>query len=128
MYLLFFRSSWSEKKLAKRSFLGILYLIPPIGTILVALFPENFIPIVHLIDAFLTFTFGGISAVYSYKFVGRPLGYICVLLGLITLASIPLLGGGASLGFGLVERLTVYPFIMWSIIFGAHNAAEPLTQ
>ena len=119
--LLVFRSSLSE-------FLGsvpikLLYLLPPVGTIMVSVFPENSILAIHSVGAFVVFVFGAISAIYAYRFTKSPFRYFSVLLGVISLVAIPLLGDGSLLGFGGAERLVVYPNTIWGIAFGAYLTA-----
>jgi hypothetical membrane protein len=119
MYLLFFRSSWALN-IGRRKIVCILYLLPPIGTITVSLFPENYILSIHTTAAFVVFIVGAISAIYAYRFTRRPFSYFSVLLGVISLISIPFLG---LPNFGLVERLVVYPFVIWGIAFGSYLLA-----
>ena len=125
IWILFFKSSWTQKVGIKRgNIVSVIYLLPAIGTILVSLFPENYIPAVHSLSAFITFVMGGVSAVYAYRFTNAPYRYFSVALGAISLASIPLLATGAQFGFGLVERLVVYPFVIWVITFGTYLMAK----
>ncbi|MGI0090590.1 MAG: DUF998 domain-containing protein [Nitrososphaerales archaeon] len=116
--------------IGKRKLTSILYLLPPIGAIIVSVFPENSIlPAMHLLGAFISFTFGGISAIYAYRFTKSPFKYFSVILGAVSLAATPLLGSGTSIGFGLVERLVLYPYIIWSIAFAGYLLAlSPLSQ
>jgi hypothetical membrane protein len=124
MYVLFFKSSWPDNTgMKNKKLVGIIYLIPATGSILVSLFPENFIPAVHSLSAFITFILGGVSAVYAYKLTKAPFRYFSLILGLVTLVSIPFLED-RSLGFGLIERLVVYPFVLWTIAFGSYLMAQ----
>ena len=119
-YLLFVRGRPAE--LVKGRLAKAVYFLPPLGTILVSLVPWNTVIAVHSLGAFVTFVFGGIAAVYSSRFTPRPLSYLSLVLGLTTLLSIPFLGSGLYLGFGGVERLVVYPYVIWGIAFGAYWA------
>ncbi|HZW57441.1 MAG TPA: DUF998 domain-containing protein [Nitrososphaerales archaeon] len=113
-------------KINNKSLTSIVYLLPNVGSILVALFPENFIPIVHAPAAFMVFIFGGISAVYAYRFTSAPFRYFSVLMGITALASIVATIIGAPLGFGLLERLIVYPYVIWGLAFGAYLMSLPI--
>lgn len=117
MWLLGFRSIYSpEISLPGK----ILLLLPSTGAIIVSLFPENLLLVVHSLGALLNFLTGGMSAIYSSKFTPSPFRYFAVFLGLFALAAIPLLGSPFVLGFGAAERLVIYPVIIWSTGLGAY--------
>ena len=115
-------------KIGNRRFTGLLYLLPNIGTVLVSLFPENFIPSMHAASAFVVFLFGGIDAVYSYRFTTSPFRYFAVLLGAFSLASIGLFSVAGEFGFGLIERMVVYPYAIWGLAFGGYLMSLPAPQ
>ncbi len=121
MSILVFRSSLSEFVPGKP--VKILYLLPSVGTIIVSIFPENTILAVHSIGALIAFVFGGVSAIYAFKFTKSPFRYFSILLGVISLAAIPLLGDSSLIGFGGMERLVVYPYVIWGMTFGAYLTA-----
>ncbi len=103
----------------RRTLTSVLFMLPPIGIILVSLFPENTILAVHMFGAFMVFTFGGILDVYAYRFTTPPFRYFSVLLGAISFGATFLLGG-SLIAFGIAERLVVYPLILWYISFGGY--------
>ena len=120
--LLVFRSSLSEFLESKP--IKLLYFLPPVGTIIASIFPENSILAIHTLGAFIVFVFGAISAIYAYRFTKSPFRYFSVLLGVISLFAIPLLGDGLFFsGFGGMERLVIYPYTIWGIAFGAYLTA-----
>lgn len=121
MSLLVFKSSLSEF-VPDRS-VKILFLLAPVGALIVSLFPENFIIEVHYLGALITFVFGGISAIYAFRFTKSPFRYFSMLLGAISLVAIPFLADPALIGFGGMERLVVYPYTIWGIAFGAYLMA-----
>ena len=126
IWILFFKSSWTQKVgISKRNIVSVIYLLPTIGAVLVSLFPENYIHAVHSLSAFITFVMGGVSALYAYRFTSAPYRYFSAALGAIPLVSIFLLGTGARFGFGLDERLVVYPFVIWVVTFGSYLMALP---
>lgn len=114
----------------------ILVLLSGIGAIIVGLFPEN-TGTPHLIGALLAFLFGGLAAIVAYPLEDAPLRYVSVVLGIVGLASLVLFEAGAygGLGFGGMERLIVYPVLLWEVAFGgwlmaterASEAAKPGT-
>jgi len=89
----------------------------------------------HEIFSLVTFLFAGLSAIASYSLQKKPLGYLSVILGVLTIASLilavsssqTLLAGarGTYLAFGAggIERLIFYPAILWAISFGSHLMA-----
>jgi hypothetical membrane protein len=117
-YLLFTKGLAAND--VRRRVARALYFVPCLGTITVSLVPWNTIIELHTLGAFVTFVFGGIAAVYSSRFVRGPFRYLALVLGALTLLSLPFLGGGPYLGFGGVERLVVYPYGLWGISFGAY--------
>ena len=98
-------------------------ILTGIGAMGVGLFPENFaVPYLHMIVSFITFFFGAISAIVSYKLQKSPLSYLAVVLGLLSLISLALFGLGIYLGLGVggMERMIAYPTLLWALGFGGH--------
>ncbi|WP_232700696.1 DUF998 domain-containing protein [Halobacterium wangiae] len=91
----------------------------------VGFFPGNVVPW-HGLFALLTFVSGGFSAVLSARVVEGPFQYLCVAFGafsLAVLASVFVLGESNPLlvlGLGGVERLVVYPILVWVTGFGGY--------
>jgi hypothetical membrane protein len=113
----------------------LLVAIAGLGAIGVGVFPET-TGIVHEIPSLVAFLFAGLSAIASYKLQKKPLGYLSVVLGALTIASLilalpttwqfRLLPGSQNylgLGPGGIERLVFYPTILWAISFGSHMMA-----
>ena len=98
----------------------LLYTMPPLGTIVVSLVPENSIVAIHAVGAFMVFIFGGLGSIYAYRFTKPPFKYLSVLLGAVSLLAILLFGIPSVLGFGIAERLVVYPFNIWTISFAGY--------
>ncbi|VVB75106.1 Uncharacterised protein [uncultured archaeon] len=85
----------------------------------VGVFPTN-IRAPHVTAAIITFVIGPLICIGSYWYSKKPQSYLFVLLWLISIiASISyqfsVLGGT---GFGLLERIIVYPLLIWAIVFG----------
>jgi hypothetical membrane protein len=96
------------------------YILPPLGMIVVSLFPENSILAIHAVGAFMVFIFGGLGAIYAYRFTKSPFKYLSVLLGAVSLLAMTFFGIPSVLGFGVAERLVVYPFNIWTVSFAGY--------
>jgi hypothetical membrane protein len=115
--IIFFRSS--ALNIPRRKLARDLFILPPLGIILVSLFPENAVPAIHGLGALMVFLLAGPLIVYSFRFTTSPFRYFSVLLGAISFGSTPLLGV-STVGFGLAERLIIYPLILWYITFAGY--------
>ncbi len=89
----------------------------------VGLVPETiFIP--HVTLALIGWFSGVATAIISYRIVRRPLSYFLATLGIIELIAIGMilspiiLGHYLSIGQGAIERMIVYPSIVWALGFG----------
>ncbi len=100
---------------------SILLAIASIGAIGVGLFSEDFIPI-HTVFSLITFLFGGLSAILSYKLQKPPLSYFSVALGMMAILALVLTGSRTYLGLGPggMERMIAYPALLWVVGFGGH--------
>ena len=122
--------------------LTILLVLTAIGAMGVGIFTEGFtIKSIHTIVSFIAFIFGGLSAIFSvvcsyvhkFRLVKMPFSAIAVILGLMTLGALALFAGGIYLGLGKggMERMIVYPLLMWGTGFGGYliaNPEKPATQ
>ena len=83
-------------------------------------FPES-TGVVHHIVSLIVFLFAGLSAIASYKFQRAPSSYFSVLLGVTTLAALALYISNVFLGLGPggMERMIVYPVLIWGAGFGS---------
>jgi len=99
----------------------ILAAITGIGAIGVGLFPED-AGVIHGVFSVITFLFAGLSAIMSYKLQKPPLSYASVLLGALSLVALALFASGTFLGLGKggMERMIVYPVLLWAVGFGGH--------
>jgi hypothetical membrane protein len=109
--------------LMRRHFSSRIFLIllglSGIGILGVGLFPET-AHYLHDASAALAFIFGGSSAVYSSRLLLTPFRYLSAYLGGLSIAAFLLfvIGYHLGLGPGGMERLIVYPIIIWSMGFG----------
>jgi hypothetical membrane protein len=92
----------------------------------VGIFTENSGPM-HMFAAFSAFLFGGLSAIFSYRLMKHPFSIIGILLGVMSLLALILFIGNfyLELGVGGMERMIVYPILIWMIGFGGFLIAFP---
>jgi hypothetical membrane protein len=92
-----------------------------LGSLGVGIFPEN-TGIPHILFALLAFGFGGIAAIVSARFSEKPISYIAIVLGAVALIFLAGLGISGYLGYfpGTIERLVLYPVIIWQIGYGGY--------
>ena len=97
--------------------LPIVAFLGGIGLVGVGIFPET-TGSVHDLVSVIAFLFSGLSALLAYKVVKPPLSYLSVLLGLVTLVSMVLYIADVYLGLGPggMERVVVYPVLLWVIV------------
>lgn len=95
-----------------------------IGAMGVGLFPET-TGIWHSLFSLIVFLFAGLAALVTARLQKKPMFYFSIVLGLFTLAALVLYIGGDYLGLGAggMERMVVYPVLVWSIGFGGHMMA-----
>lgn len=106
--------------------LTVLLALAALGSMGVGIFTENSEPM-HSIASLFVFLPGGLSAVYSYKLMKRPFSLINILLGLMSLVALVLFAMNLYLGLGVggMERMIVYPILIWTIGFGGFLIACP---
>jgi len=124
--------------------LNILLVIMAVGTMGVGIFTKAF-TLIHGATASVAFFFAALSAIASAKATKKPLSHISVVLGLLTLIALALYSLGIvtsgaltssealdssfylGLGPGGMERLVVYPALMWLAAFGGHLVTKQET-
>jgi len=117
--------------------LNILLLIMAIGAMGVGIVTKAY-TVPHGAVSSLAFFFAGLSAIASSKVLQKPFSLISIILGAMTLAALALFSIGMvasgsvtstiaydssfylGLGPGGMERMIVYPALMWLAAFGAH--------
>jgi len=100
---------------------SVLAAIAGIGMIGVGLFTED-AGVIHGIFSLVIFLFAGLSAITSYKLEKSPLSYLSIVLGVMSLLALVVFASGIYLGLGKggMERMIVYPALLWAVGFGAH--------
>jgi hypothetical membrane protein len=103
-----------------------LLIISSICNVLIGVFAENISMPVHGISALIGLIFGVAATFMSSKFVKSPLSYAPIILGGVTLLAIVLQGSGFYLGLGLggIERLEIYPYLLWGLGFDGYLIGE----
>jgi len=110
----------------RRVWITIAFILSGIGGIGVAIFTLN--SGLHGIFALLAFIFGNIQAIVTATVLKRPMNVISILSGVIGLIFLILFIssdlGAISLygpiGHGGLERMIVYPILIWSIALGGY--------
>lgn len=99
-------------------------LVSGIGVAGAGLFTETTLPI-HLVFSFLAFLFSALAAILSSRVLNSPLRYFSVILGVFALFAIALSVSGVyfGLGHGGMEKMIVYPALLWYVGFGGHLMA-----
>jgi len=107
--------------------ISLLLGLTGMGMVGVGLFPET-AGIVHPIVSFITFFFGGLSAIATYKLMKAPFAYLSVLMGMISLIAFALFISEIFLGLGPggMERMIAYPLLLWITGFGGNLMSSEL--
>jgi hypothetical membrane protein len=101
--------------------LFVILILTGVGAMMVGLFPET-TGVMHSVASLITFLFGGLSAVVSYKVEKSPFSYLSVVLGAMGLVALGLFASGNYLGLGVggMERMIAHPVLLWAVGFGGH--------
>ena len=116
---------YQEFKESLRTLIGFsCMLIAGVGTILVGIFPENTISVLHGIGAFLPFFIGNLGILILGITLNIPklLRNFTQATGIVALIAFFLFVSHIYLGIGRggMERVTAYPQTLWLIIFGIY--------
>ncbi len=114
--------------------LSVCYGLVGLGSVGVGFFPENTVmvngvPVVHAIAALTSFLFGGITPIYSIRITSGIFRYFSAALGSAALLALALFfataPGYLGIGVGGMERMIVYPTLIWTISMGANLLPKP---
>ena len=96
-----------------------------VGLIGVGSFPEGSPYGLHGIFSLLTFLSAGLSAIVLARFQRKPMFYFSAILGLVSLFMLVGYVGEIYLGLGAggMERMVVYPTLVWALGFGGYLMA-----
>ncbi|HVP92623.1 MAG TPA: DUF998 domain-containing protein [Acidobacteriota bacterium] len=116
----------------------VLLTLMAIGAMGVGIFTSAFSTLIHGIVSLMAFGFGGLSAIASLKVTKLPLSAISVILGMMTLGALALFAAGLvttgsltssepptsefflGIGPGGMERMILYPALIWLILFSGY--------
>jgi hypothetical membrane protein len=122
-----------QRSFSNRLVTGLL-ILAGLGAMGVGIFPENY-PAMHEIVSDIAFIFGGIAPIAAYRLVRKPFSYLSVMLGVLSLSALVLLSAEYTFGLGEqyllglgpggMERMIVYPILLWEVTFGGHLMASP---
>lgn len=102
--------------------------IAGIGTLLVGLFPENTVVVLHVVGAALPFFIGNVGLVVLGRVLDIPktLRYYTVSSGTISLIALVFFAMHIYFGLGIggMERIVAYPQTMWLIVFGIYISSN----
>ncbi len=78
--------------------------------------------VLHLSGAYVDFIVGWLAAISTWWFTRAPMRYITVICVAVSAAGLFLMFSGNYLGLGLggMQRMGVYPMMLWSVAFGAY--------
>jgi hypothetical membrane protein len=123
-------SAYFINRIFKNRVFTVLFVLAGAGALGVGVFPENtFVihgtPVLHTLSAATAFLVGGITAVSAFKITKPPFRFLSVAFGAAALTALVLFGltrysGGLGIGEGGMERMIVYPTILWMIAMGGY--------
>jgi len=117
-----------QRTFSNRLFTALL-VVAGIGAMGVGVFPEDS-PLMHEIVSDIAFIFGGLAPLAAWKVVKKPFAYFSVVMGLLSLSALVLLSAEYSFGLseqfflglgpGGMERMIVYPVLLWEAALGGY--------
>ncbi len=113
-------------KVLKNKFFNFMLILIGIGCMGVGIFTDDVQPI-HSIAAIIIFLFGGFAAIFSYKLLKIRFKLINIILGVIALSALVLFITDQYLwlGPGGMERMIVYPILIWTYIVSYCLISQP---
>src|SRR3989449_8117386 len=118
-------TAWFLLRAFKDRLVSIVVALGGAGAIAVGVFTEDF-GVIHCLVSPWTFIFIALSAILAMRIVRPPFQYISVLLGLLSLAALGLYISKTYLGLGPggMERMIVWPVLVWGLAFGGYLFAS----
>ena len=114
-------TAWFLLRAFRDRIVSIVVALAGIGAIAVGVLTENFL-VIHSIVSLWTFVFIALSAILAMRIVRPPFQYLSVLLGLLSLVALGLYISKTYLGLGPggMERMIVWPILVWGLAFGGY--------
>ncbi len=93
-----------------------------IGAAGVGIFSEGSPYGLHSGFSLITFVFAALATILAFRVVRPPLGYLSIVFGVASFAALGLYVSGNYLGLGTggMERMVVWPVLVWGIAFGGY--------
>lgn len=115
-------SSWLLHQVFKSRLLSIVLFLTGFGATGVGVFPEGSPYNLHTIMSAITFIFAGVTAIAAYRFTSKPISFISIIMGIASLVALGLFASEnyLGLGHGGMERMIVYPVLLWALVFGGY--------
>jgi hypothetical membrane protein len=114
--------------------LTLTFVLMAIGSMGVGIFTKD-AGTIHSIASLFFFLFSGLSAIFAvvcsyvhgFKLMKTPFSVIAIILGLTELGGFVLFVGGIYFGLGVggMQRMVLYPVLMWLAGFGGYLMAHP---
>lgn len=119
-------TAWFLYRAFRDRILSIVVALAGVGAIAVGVFTEDF-GVIHPLVSLWTFIFIALSAILATRVVRPPFQYISVILGVLSLIALGLYISKtyAGLGPGGMERMIVWPILVWGLAFGGYLFAMP---
>jgi hypothetical membrane protein len=119
-------SAYFIQRAFKNRLFTSLLMISAFCNILIGVFAEDISMPMHGISALISLVVGLGAGFMTYKFVKSPLSYAPLILGGVIIVAVILQGSGNYLGLGLggIERLEIYPSLLWGLVFDAYIIGE----
>jgi len=139
--LLLLTGTYLQRQNSSFKTLNILLLLMAVGSMGVGIFTKDY-TLAHGAVSSAAFFFAGLSAIASSKVLTKPFSHISIVLGAMTLTALILFSAGIiasgsltstnaynssfylGLGPGGMERMILYPSLMWLAAFAGHLLAE----
>ncbi|HID05443.1 MAG TPA: DUF998 domain-containing protein [Aigarchaeota archaeon] len=114
-------SSRSIHAVFKKIYVTVLIAVTGVGAVGVGAFPET-AGVLHTIFSLVTFAGAGLAILPTATVLKPPMRFLSLALGLTTLAALVLFASDTYLGLGPggMERLIVYPALMWALAFAGY--------
>ena len=143
--LLILAGTYFQRHNPNQKTLNIMLLLMAVAAMGVGIFTKDY-TLPHGAVSSAAFFFAGLSAITSSKLLPKPLSHISVALGAMTLIALALFSAGLitsgaitsntaydstfylGLGPGGMERMIIYPTLMWLASFGGHLITKQQTH
>ena len=127
--LLLVLCSWFLFRGYRDRILMVALAVAGVGAAGVGIFTEGSPFGLHSAFSLITFVFAALATILAFRIVRPPLGYLSIVFGVASFAALGLYVSGNYLGLGTggMERMIVWPVLVWGIAFGGYllGAAGP---